>query len=78
MRLAMRGEGLKKFVGNFWRDAGTGVLDFNEDFAIAGFEPQKNLAAVIQEILGVIDEIVKGATEPAGVKTEKFGGWLVF
>jgi len=78
MRLTVRGERLKKFVGNFRRDAGAGVLNLNDDFASASFEPQKNLAAVVENILGVIDEIVKDAIQSASVERENFCGRLVF
>ena len=78
VRLAVRGEGLEQLVRDFRGNAGAGVLDFDEDFAVAGFEPQKNLAAFVQKITGVADEIVKNTAQPAGVKRKKPGGRLVF
>ena len=78
VRLAMRGEGLEKFVGDFRRDAGTGVFNFSEDFCFVSMKAEENFSAVEQDVGGVADEVKKNATQPACIEPHEYGGRNIF
>ena len=68
--LAEGGEGLKKLVGDFGRDAGAGVLDLGDDLLFVGVKAHENFAAVEHHVGRVVDEVKKNAAQPAGIKKQ--------
>jgi len=52
MRLAVRGERLENFAGDFRRDAGAGVLHFGDDFDGVELEAKENVPAIEHHVGG--------------------------
>ena len=74
MRFSKSHEGLKQFVADFRGDAGAGVFDFGDDFLFRHLKTQEDFPAMQHHIGGVVNEIMKNAVQPAGIKRQR-NGW---
>src|SRR5512140_2176246 len=63
MDFAVGGERLEQLPEHLDRNAGSGVLDFRDDFPFVHAKPQRHFATGRHRFAGILDEIMKNALE---------------